>query len=82
MKKTIEELREELGACERAIRDCESVKLDVPMRIKCVFFCERGKTSITLLRRDKEDIAMEIEVVKKAAIKRKEQIEAELEKMD
>lgn len=82
MKKTIEELREELETCERAIRDCESVKLDVPMRIKIMFSCERGETSITLLRRDKEDIAMEIDVVKKAAIKRKEQIEAELKKMD
>lgn len=81
MKKKIEELREELGACEIAIRDCESVKLDVPMAIKCVFSCERGKTSLNFIRKDKEDIAMEIDVVKKAVIKRKEQIEAELEKM-
>jgi hypothetical protein len=82
MKKKIRELRKELGACESAIRDCESVKLNVPMKIKCVFSCERGETSITLIRKDKEDIAMEIDVVKKAVIKRKEQIEAELEKMN
>lgn len=82
MKKKIEELRKELEACESAIRDCESVKLDWPMVIKCEFVCERGETSITLIRKDKEDIAMEIDVVKKAAIKRKEQIEAELEKMN
>lgn len=82
MKKKIEELRKELEACESAIRDCESVKLDVPMTIECLFSCERGATSVTLIRKDKEDIAREIDVVKKAAIKRKEQIEAELEKMD